>query len=130
MTTLDPSSPTARKRFPQLAWACAISPVILLLVFITMGIHMRLGLGHWPTPMFESYDAWAFRLHGDILQICLIFVILAAGPLWLVCLLIRPLRPSWPREAVSQLVTYAIGWLLILGTLAFDPTTFSEWILD
>jgi len=52
-----------------------------------------------------------------------------AGPLWLLCLLIPPLRPEWPRGVVFQFLTMVIGALLMIAVLKFDPTTFSAWVL-
>ena len=122
--------PPRPSRYPQIAWLCAVSPYVLLLVVITFGIHVRLGLGHWPTPMTEDYQTWSFRMHEHVLMGCLIFSIYGAGPLWILCLLIRPLRPSGRSTVFAQLAVCALGWLLIFGFLKFDPTTYSSWLLD
>ena len=79
-----------RRRFPHLAWAGVLSPPLLLLLFIILGIHLRLGLGHWPTPMFESYSAPAFQVHRLVTDLFTIFAVFGAGPLWLVCMCIHP----------------------------------------
>jgi hypothetical protein len=130
MSLPETETPPAARRFPSVSWLCATSPLVLLFLFITLGIHIRLGLGHWPTPMFEDYHSSAFRVHDHILGVWLIFSVYVAGPLWLLCLLIRPLRPAWPRPLVFQLVTLIGGWLLNCAVLTFDPTTFSAWFLD
>ena len=130
MNLTDSAMPSAGRRFPVVSWACALSPFALLLVFLAFGVHIRFGLGHWPTPMFEDYHSTAFRIHEWLLIVCVWFAVLVAGPLWLVCLFVRSLRPAWPRSVLSQLVTCALGWLLIVAVLTFDPTTFSAWFLD
>ena len=122
------SSPT--RHFQSVSWVCAISPLVLLFLFITFGIHIRLGLGHWPTPMSESYHSSAFHLHEVIFGTWFVFSVYAAGPLWFLCLLIPPLRPSWPRPRVAQFFTLIGGWLLNCTVVTFDPTTFSAWFLD
>ena len=129
--SLSESAPLApQRRFRFVSWSCAFSPVTLLLVFLTFGVHVRLGLGHWPTPMFEDYHSTAFSIHEWVLIICLWFALFLAGPIWLVCLLVRSLRPAWPRTVAAQLLTCAGGWLAIFAVLTFDPTTFSAWFLD
>ena len=80
--------------------------------------------------MFEDYHSRTFDFHANTLGIFAAFCLYAAGPLWLVCLLIPQLRPAWPRAVVFQLITAVIGWLLMFGVLTFDPTTFSAWVLD
>lgn len=130
---VSPSESTtlfAGRRFPCVSWSCALSPFALLFVFLTVGVHIRLGLGHWPTPMFEDYHSPAFSIHEWTLIVCFWFAVFVAGPLWFVCLLIPSLSPAWPRTVFSQLLTCAVGWLVIVAVLTFDPTTFSAWFLD
>jgi len=119
----------ARRRFTALSWVCAASPFALLVAFVTLAIHIRLGLGHWPTPMSEDYHSPAFDVHAAILSFCGMFALYVAGPLWLLCLLVPPLRPEWPRGVVFQFLTMVIGALLMLAVLKFDPTTFTAWVL-
>ena len=119
----------ARRRFTALSWVCAASPFALLVAFVTLAIHIRLGLGHWPTPMSEDYHSSAFDVHAAILSFCGMFALYVAGPLWLLCLLIPPLRPEWPRGVVFQFLTMVIGALLMIAVLKFDPTTFTAWVL-
>lgn len=126
----EPLVPATERRFTQVSWFCAFSPSVLLFIFITLGIHLRLGLGHWPTPMFEDYRTPVFDFHVQILLSFLSFALYGAGPLWLLCLLVRPLRPLRLHTAVAQLVLCAMGWVSIFGFLTFDPTTFSAWCLD
>ena len=130
MSLSESGSLAPQRRFPFVSWSCALSPFALLLVFLAFGVHIRLGIGHWPIPMIENYHSTAFSIHEWVLMICVWFSLFVAGPLWLICLLLRSLRPAWPRTVVSQLVTCAAGWLAIFAVLTFDPTTFSAWFLD
>jgi hypothetical protein len=125
-------APMARddRRFTGLSWFCACSSIFLLGLYLLLGLHIRLRLGHWPTPMFENYSAPLFQAHFEILRLFLLATWFVAGPVWLLCLLVRPLRPHPPRIIAWQLATFAAGWLLIFAVILFDPTTFSAWFLD
>lgn len=128
---LADAEPSSHRRRPRIAsWVCALSSCALLVVFVAFAAHLRLGLGHLPTPMFERYDTHAFRAHELLLVACFHFATFVAAPLWMICQFVPSLRPSWPWPAVPQLATFALGWLLIIAILAFDPTTFSAWVLD
>jgi len=80
--------------------------------------------------MFEDYKAPLFQAHMEIVRLFLLVTWFVIGPVWLGCLLIRPLRPHPPRILAYQLVIFVGGYLLIIAVLAFDPTTFSAWYLD
>jgi len=123
------SDSTLKEKRPSWTWICSLSPVVLFLAFVTMALHIRLGLGHWPTPMTEDYHTIAFRIHEDTLIGVLLFTVYAAAPLWLVFLCVRRLRLSW-RAHITQVVAYVLGWLLILLASKYDPTTFTEWFFD
>jgi hypothetical protein len=94
-----------------------------------MAVHIRIGLGHWPTPMMEDYRTIPFRIHEYVLIGILLFAVFAAGPIWLVCLFFRRLRLPW-RVHVTQAAIYGLGWLLIFLASKYDPTTFTAWFLD
>jgi hypothetical protein len=51
----DTARASERKR-PLPTWLCMVSPFVLGLAYVTMGLHIRLGLGHWPRPMTENYQ--------------------------------------------------------------------------
>ncbi len=130
MSVSEILTPSVGRRFPFVSWACAFSPFFLLFCFFTLGIHIRLGLGHWPTPMLEDYHTRAFDIHAAIFGIVVTCAFYAAAPVWFVCLFFRALRPSWPRAICSQLAICASGWLIIAAVYRFDPTTFTAWVLD
>src|SRR5262245_53795785 len=122
-------APTTERRRPLLTWLCMISPFVLGLTYVTMGLHVRLGLGHWPRPMWENYQTLPYRIHEGAFLIILLFTVFAAIPLWIVFLCIRRLRLSW-RSHIAQVVVYGLGWLVILVAGKHDPTPFTEWFLD
>jgi hypothetical protein len=121
--------PTAQRKVPFLTWALVLSPLVLLFVFLTMAAHVRLGLGHWPTPMTEDYHTAAFSRHEQVFAGVVAFTVYAAVPLWLAALCFRRFRISF-RTHLVQAGAYAAGWVLI-GAYAFiDPGSFLKWFLD
>ncbi len=80
--------------------------------------------------MFEDYKAPLYQAHDEIVRFFLLFTWFGVGPLWLLCLLVRLLRPHPPRVIGYQFATFVGGYLVIVAILTFDPTTFSVWYLD
>jgi len=110
-------------------WACALSPPAALLVFASLGLHVRLGLGHWPKPMWEDYTTAAYRAHELVFVGVCVFVIYAAGPLWLVFVALPGQRLRW-KTLAWQLGACGLGWLLIYLGAKWDPAHFVGWFLD
>jgi hypothetical protein len=94
-----------------------------------MAAHVRLGLGHWPKPMTESYRSAAFTVHETALFIVGLFALYGAVPLYLSLLLFRRHRVT-PQFHLKQAAVYILGWILIVLLAKADPTTFTEWLLD
>jgi hypothetical protein len=111
-----------------LMWALVLSPAMLLVEFITLGLHVRFALGHWPKPMIENYSSTAYTLHEQVFTGLALFTY-AAGPLWLLLLLFPPLRKSL-RVHLIQAGVYAAGWGMIALCCLWDPYRFAEWFLD
>jgi hypothetical protein len=118
-----------KRKLPLATWPLVFSPVLLLLVFIALAVHVRVGLGHWPTPMFENYHTPAYRAHEQVLTWIGCFTVYAAIPLWLLMLCFRPFRISL-RTHLIQVGVYALGWGLILLYGAIDPGRFLDWFFD
>lgn len=112
-----------------LTWGCVWTPVVLLLCIVSLGMHTRLGLGHWPEPMVDKYTTPAFSFHTQAVIGLGLFTMYAAGPLWLLCLCFRRFRVS-ARLHVMQAGVYAAGWGLVLAYVAWDPHRFVQWYLD
>lgn len=118
--------------FPRnslLTWICAFSSLALLLTALTLAIHVRLGLGHWPEHMVEDYDTTAFEVHEWLLFCVAHFALFMAIPLWPLLLLFKRFRAG-VRTHLVQSIVYTLGWLLIYLFVRFDPTSFSRWYLD
>ncbi len=118
-----------KRSLPLATWPFVFSPVLLLLIFIALAVHVRVGLGHWPTPMTENYHTPAVRVHEQVVLWLGLFAIYAAIPLWLLILCFRPFRSSLKTHLV-QAGVYALGWGLIALYGAVDPGRFLEWFLD
>lgn len=114
---------------PLLTWALVLSPVLLLVLFLTLAVHVRLGLGHWPKPMRENYHTAAYSSHEHIFTLFALVTVYGAVPLWLLLLFFRPFRISL-RTHLIQAGIYALGWGLIAIYTAWDPGQFTEWFLD
>jgi heme/copper-type cytochrome/quinol oxidase subunit 3 len=118
-----------KMRLSTATWLFVTSPVLLFLAFITLAMHARVGLGHWPTPMVENYDSPAYRTHELVFTLIALFTLFVAVPSWLLMLCFRPFRISL-RTHVVQAGVYVAGWLLIVLYGAIDPGRFMEWFLD
>jgi hypothetical protein len=117
--------------FPKnsfLTWILSFSSLALLLGILSLAVHVRLGLGHWPEPMVEGYDTTAFKLHQWLVFAIGHFAIFLAIPLWPLLLLFKRFRAGVKTHLVQSIV-YSVGWLLIYLFLEYDPTSFSEWWL-
>ncbi len=104
-------------------------PFLLLLVFTTLALQVRMELGHWPTPMVESYSSPTYRVGAHIVVWIGYFTVFAAIPLWLLMLCFRPFRMSISNHLI-QIGVYALGWGLIALYGAVDPGGFLAWFLD
>jgi hypothetical protein len=115
--------------FRRSAWVSALSPTILLMVLVTFALHVRIGVGHWPTPMWEDYRTPLAARHEGLIELVLFFTLFAAPAIWLICSILNFKRESHAAK-INQLFLYAAGWLLIVLAGTLDPTTFTAWLLD
>lgn len=108
-------------------WLCSLSHLISLLLFVTLAVHLRMGLGHWPQPMIENYSTPLFNIHAMV-------VALVAGLTLILSLFVWWALTIWAdtsrRDSLLQLGIYFCGWLLLILAAYSDPTTFTSWLLD
>ncbi len=121
---------TALGRLRIVSWILAASPAILVALFLTLGVHVRLGLGHWPMPMWENYDTAAYNVHELLFTGWLLFALFGAAPIWLGCVLLGWRTPGMRRVFAGQLLALVSGCALVVATVALDPTRFVEWFMD
>jgi hypothetical protein len=105
------------------------SPLLLLFVFLSLAAHVRLGLGHWPTPMLESYKTAAYDQHEQVFVWVALFTVYAAVPFWLVTLCFGIFRISL-KTHLLQAGVYVAGRVLIALYSQIDPGRFVTWFLD
>ncbi len=120
-------TPSLRKKLPT--WACVLTPFLLLAAAVSLALHVRFGLGHWPAPMQEDYSTPAFQVHLKILQGIVICALYSVVPVWAFLLCAKPLRLSYWMHTI-QLAVYAAGWGLIGLCCALDPWRFFTWLAD
>lgn len=111
-------------------WLCVLTPVILLLVFITLALHVRIGLGHWPQPMIEDYRTEAYYRHQELFRLTAYATFYGALPCWMLLIIAFPRLRGSARLHLGQAGVYAAGWALIGIYCVIDPGRFIEWLLD
>jgi hypothetical protein len=119
----------SQRKIRSLTWALVLSPLVVLFVFVTLAAHVRLGLGHWPMPMLESYATTAYSRHVQVFVWFARFAVYGAIPLWIVALCFRRFRISLKTHLI-QAVVYVAGWVFIGIYGMVDPGSFAEWFLD
>ena len=122
------TSAVTSSRWSIWTWLCGLSSLVLLLTLITFAVHIRIALGRWPA-FGENYNSAIFRLHELTLVGVRLFTVYAAPLAWLILLFFRSFRISW-RVHLIQTLAYGIGWVLILTAGKWDPTPFTNWLLD
>src|SRR5262245_11796038 len=110
-------------------WFCALMPAVLFAEVISLVLHVRIGLGHWPRPMIEKFSTPWFDTHEKICFLVALLTIYVAPAIWFLLLFFRGLRLSL-RLNLLQFATYGLGWGLIAGFCKWDPWRFVEWMLD
>ncbi len=111
------------------SWACALAPWGFLMLLASVILHLRLGLGRFPKPMWDDYLTSAFRVHASI--------VLAAG--W-VSALVVPLvwlaMQAFPRLRaptavfLRQFAVTVLGWAVFFAFAIGDPWRLVSWYLD
>ena len=115
---------------PQhLTWIPAISSMVVLATYVTLALHVRLAVGHWPKPMHESYQTGLYSAHAWLFAGFFLFAIVAAAPLWLLSLKF-PRFQAPKRMRYIQLAVFGAGWLLFYLYVKIDPGSFTAWFLD
>jgi len=122
------TTPPSRLR-EWLTWLCVSTPYLLLLGLVTLALHVRLGLGRWPVPIFENYVTVPYLLHEHYVYTWLLLTVIGSLPAWGLLLSFQRGQLSL-RACAKQLACYALGWGLIFLTAILDPTPFTEWFLD
>ncbi len=118
-----------RRLVTSVSWISSLSTLTLFVTALGLALHVRVGLGHWPRPMWEDYRTFAFETHFLALQAVWLLAVYAAAPLWAVCVLLPRLRLP-VRVHAFQALFYLTGWGLVAGLIALDPFQFVTWLKD
>lgn len=118
-----------RPRIAWPSWLCAATSPALLVAFVTMMLHVRLGVGHWPKPMWEDYSTVALKAHQLVTLWLFASSTFVAPVFGLGLLCFRATRGGW-RFHVAQLALFAIGWTAVLVLWHADPFRFVTWLKD
>ena len=123
------TAPRTRSRWKGVSWLCALSSPVLVVALVVYVAHTRLALGHWPIPHTRYDLGLLYDFHVLLFGCVYLFADFGAVPLWLLCVLIPPLRPRghdwWRQPAI-----FLGSWALIVLAAFLDPTTFTAWFLD
>lgn len=108
-----------------LAWIVASFPMVGFLSICAVAVIVRVGLGRWPTPIFENYPSiWVDSL------IPIVGLFLISLPFyWAVGLaMIWTLSPR--RIATLQTALLLAGYALFAAFWFLAPRPFMDWFLD
>jgi hypothetical protein len=115
--------------FALLMWLCVFSPLLLLITFLSLAAHVRLALGHWPTPMTEGFGGAGYGAHERVVVWFGNFTVFLSLPLWLLMLCFRAFRFTLKHHLI-QFGVYAVSWGLIALYIVCDPGRFVAWFID
>jgi hypothetical protein len=108
--------------------ASVLPGILLLLLFYSIAIHMRLSLGTWAASIgedgFSRLLSWHAALTVDYFS--LFFLSFLASPVVIVpCLM----KEKW-RGAVPYFALFALSFLLSWALMQFAPGQFLSWWRD
>ena len=103
-------------------------PAICILLWFSLMLHFRMGLGYWPDRINVEPSTSAFRIHADITRF-----LLALGPAVLVTsvlssllCLVHPRTRFFARYPALLAITCALGAVM----MKLSPNSFLNWWLD
>jgi hypothetical protein len=103
-------------------------PALTLAAMMTLALHVRILLGHWPVVYRDSPDGALLGLHiraaGYLLWSSMI-----TAPFWLLSLIAAVLTKQ-RRTALTMVLLFLIPSLIFGSWFWFDPGGFIEWFLD
>jgi hypothetical protein len=111
-----------------LTWLPVITPLMWLFLYISLAIHCRLVVGHWPEPIIENVNILSYNIHETLIYI-LMYIVFLSIPAWFIMLFFKNLRITLKIHLI-QITAFVLGILLIALFFKFDSTPFTEWFLD
>lgn len=121
----------SRRGLKLITWALMLTPLLLLVVFFSLMIHLWIALGHWPTPSNQDYRPAIFLMHERFVTWFGRFTIWGAIPIWLGLVCIQRFHWSWSMKLhVVQALVFVAGWGAIVGFAAWNPGKVMNWYFD
>ena len=112
-----------------ISWICALSPILTIGLFTTLGVHVWMGLGRWPIPT-EGYSSTLFHFHTMAVMLWCVAAFFGAPPVWVAGVIVGWRHPGMLRTFGLQVIVFAIGWALIYTMAVWNPGGFVEWFWD
>jgi hypothetical protein len=114
----------------RIGFTIAVLPALVMLVlFYSLAIHMRQGLGAWPASIGDHGFPAPLVTHGSIATnyfgILAMLSVFVWPPVFLLCLLVR----RW-RVCLYYLGVYALACLVCFGAMLLAPPQFLNWWWD
>jgi hypothetical protein len=114
-----------------ISWICTLAPIVLLVIFATLAIHVRLGLGYWPRPAGgDGYETGLFHFHTSAFMLWFLFAFVAAPPIWVASVIVGWREPRMLKIFAFQVAVFLAGWALVYTVAAWNPAGFAEWFFD
>lgn len=110
------------------AWIASCIPLLCLATFFIYASVVRIGLGHWPTPMTECYTTPLVALLHPVSG-CLLVATLWAPLAWIAVILIPGLSPQRSALLAQATLLITASYLMILFWMRC-PGDFMSWVLD
>ncbi len=111
------------------SWVCALSPWVFLAFLSSTILHLRLGLGRFPKPMFDDYLTPAFRMHASLTHGLGVAAFLGVPVVWLVLQAFPRLRVP-TALFLRQFAVFVLGWAVFFAFAIGDPWSLVTWYLD
>ncbi|MBN8249240.1 MAG: hypothetical protein J0L84_17575 [Verrucomicrobia bacterium] len=113
----------------QLMWLSALSPIVLLLDFVMMSLHVRLSFGHWPLDAVDSFPTPLLGVHHSFFMVTVLGAAIAPFCL-LPTFVIRRCPGICSLHRVVLPAVLAAGWVGLVVVTSSMPAWFVAWFLD
>ena len=107
----------------------ALPPLIVLVLFYSLAVHMYLSLGQWPHSIGYRDFSPALILHGKFQFWCVMLVVAMSIYLWPVAAIASAAIPR-ARRLLPYLAIFALAVLACYGFMQLAPEPFLTWWRD
>ncbi len=103
-------------------------PLLWLGLYFSLAIHLRLGLGHWPTAIGQGPETLLFSIHQEVTWELMVFIarsVFAISAFGLICAFFG----NWRHYSVYAL-SYCIAAFAAYLLMNMAPSSFVYWWWD